>query len=346
MARKNRSSLASIPIVCHNYFMKNKIQLPYMNMMLIWVLATSCNARLFSEKTSLDHAQNLPTQVAISLNTSGDGVGAISLRLADSQEVKIVSNNEEWTSIFPGQTQISLTAISAIDSNFVGWSGDCTGHQATCLLTLQRNTSVVANFILKATAPTFPLLVNTTGNGEGIVVSAPGTITCGTLCQDRFSYGTDVTLTATPMPGSFFAGWQSSLCAEQKQCQFKLFTAASVTAIFSKIEATSMGLGKQLSTQDIKCPPRSFTLRWPVELPDNGDLAPRLRGHLIRWGTNPLNLDQSVYRPWPEDRPMEMSYHFVNLTAPKYYFSITPDEQSAGPHPPSPIITFTHPACP
>ena len=54
------------------------------------------------------------------------------------------------------------------------------------------------------------LSIAKTGSGSGIVRSYPGTIECGTSCQDNFDNGTIVTLAATPDNGSSFEGWDGA----------------------------------------------------------------------------------------------------------------------------------------
>jgi len=56
------------------------------------------------------------------------------------------------------------------------------------------------------------LTVNRGGTGIGTVTSSPVGINCGTSCQAQFSFGSNVTLTATAAAGSFFAGWSGSGC--------------------------------------------------------------------------------------------------------------------------------------
>jgi hypothetical protein len=50
-----------------------------------------------------------------------------------------------------------------------------------------------------------------TGSGTGVVTSDT-TIDCGTVCNEVFNASSDVTLTATPTAGSFFAGWSGGGC--------------------------------------------------------------------------------------------------------------------------------------
>ena len=65
------------------------------------------------------------------------------------------------------------------------------------------------------TQPTPPptLTVNLPGSGTGVVTSSPAGIDCGagaTTCSATFDFGTQVTLTATPLPGSNVGIWISA----------------------------------------------------------------------------------------------------------------------------------------
>jgi hypothetical protein len=78
--------------------------------------------------------------------------------------------------------------------------------------------------------PKFALTVSRGGSGSG-AVSGPG-IDCGATCSAEFDEGTAVTLTATPAPGSQFAGW-SGACSGASTCTVTMDAAKAVTARFT-----------------------------------------------------------------------------------------------------------------
>lgn len=98
-------------------------------------------------------------------------------------------------------TVVTLTANPDAGSAFTGWSGD--GDCSDGVVTIDTNKTCMATFNLQ----TYGLNVNTTGTGAGTITSSPLGIDCGTDCSHNYSYGTVVTLTATPDAGSFFNGW-------------------------------------------------------------------------------------------------------------------------------------------
>jgi len=58
--------------------------------------------------------------------------------------------------------------------------------------------------------PTFALRIEKLGAGTGRVTSDPAGIDCGDVCRATYDEKTDVVLTATPDPGSVFAGWSGT----------------------------------------------------------------------------------------------------------------------------------------
>jgi PKD repeat protein len=78
----------------------------------------------------------------------------------------------------------------------------------------------------------FDLSVSKVGGGSGQVSSNPAGTACGSTCQAGFDAGSSVTLTATPDPGSVFAGWSGD-CTGSGPCQVRMDQARTVTAAFA-----------------------------------------------------------------------------------------------------------------
>lgn len=90
-------------------------------------------------------------------------------------------------------------------------------------------------FGLGPTGPARTLRVALTGAGEGTVASQPAGIRCGGACTAEFNEGASVTLTATPRPGSAFAGWSvtgSAPCPGTDPCTVSLAANVEVVAEF------------------------------------------------------------------------------------------------------------------
>jgi hypothetical protein len=134
---------------------------------------------------------------------------------------------EDCTELFDPDTLVTLEATPAPGSTFDGWSGACTGI-VVCVVTMDQAQTVTASF----TAETHLLSVSLSGTGAGTVTSDPVGIDCGSDCTELYIYGTVVTLTATPAPGSIFDGW-SGACSGTDDCIVTMEAARAVTAAFS-----------------------------------------------------------------------------------------------------------------
>jgi sugar lactone lactonase YvrE len=83
-----------------------------------------------------------------------------------------------------------------------------------------------------APPPTQQLAVTVDGLENGVVTSTPAGIECPTDCTQGFGRGRQVTLTATPSPGSQFAGWTGA-CSGTGPCTVTLNADSTVGASFS-----------------------------------------------------------------------------------------------------------------
>ena len=118
-----------------------------------------------------------------------------------------------------------------------------------------------------AGAPTDAVHVTLAGTGDGTVAGTG--ITCPPACDGDYPRGTRVTLTATPAPGSTFAGWGGA-CAGTDTCEVTAAPGTAVTATFALAPPPpAFGLSVALGGEGkvvgagIACPPSCRTISAP-----------------------------------------------------------------------------------
>jgi hypothetical protein len=125
----------------------------------------------------------------------------------------------------PG-TQVTVTAVAAPGSRFLGFSGACSGT-AVCTLRASVDTAVAGAF-----APaSFRLSVAVVGRGT--VLSGAPRLACSRRCSTAVSANRSVRLRARPAPGFRFLGW-SGACRGRGVCALTLDRHRSVTARFGR----------------------------------------------------------------------------------------------------------------
>ena len=147
----------------------------------------------------------IPTST-LSVSRIGSGVGTVT-----STNQAGINCGSVCSASFPTGSVVSLTATPSTGSTFIGWSNGCTGT-GSCDVTLNADQTLVAQFDLVPDVVT--LSVNTSGPGDGTVTSDQGGISCPNVCSASFLRGTTVTLTATPIGNSVFAGWRGGAPCE------------------------------------------------------------------------------------------------------------------------------------
>jgi phospholipase C len=175
------------------------------------------------QATAIFDNQNAPV---LTLGMGGTGSGTVSSDPAG------ISCAPVCKASFRAGTQVTLTATAGPNSSFAGWAGGgCGGSNPRCTLTLYTSQQVAATFNLVESAPV--LTVNLAGNGVGTVASSPSGISCEPTCKATFEGGTQVTLTATPAPKSFFSGWGGACSGNNSTCILTLAASEQVTATFN-----------------------------------------------------------------------------------------------------------------
>ena len=167
------------------------------------------------------HLQLTPLPPTLSVHKTGNGAGVVTS--ADGG----IACGADCAEEYQAGTPVTLTATADTRSEFTGWSGACTGVDA-CTVTMHAATEVTATFALKR----FPLLVQRSGLGAGLVTSVDGGIVCGADCAEEYLIGTVVTLTAAVDVGSVFDGW-SGACEGSDVCTVTMNANSEVQAIFS-----------------------------------------------------------------------------------------------------------------
>ena len=145
------------------------------------------------------------------------------------------------------------------DSNNGQTSNICDDGSPGPTITVGGRTSTVAWLfsnkqnacVSTAPSPTgYTLTVSTAGSGT--VTSSDSAISCPSTCSANYTYGKQVTLTATPVAGWTFTGWSGTTCSGTGTCLVTMAMAESVTATFTQItyslSVTLSGSGMVTST--------------------------------------------------------------------------------------------------
>jgi alpha-tubulin suppressor-like RCC1 family protein/subtilisin family serine protease len=177
----------------------------------------------------------LEVQEPLSLSFSGTGSGSV-----------LFSNGAgcsgDCSFSFPSGTLLTLTASPAVSSQFSGWAGACS-ESGVCSVTMDGAKEIGAGFAIRSTT----LTVNQPWSGSGAVQLSDGA-SCSGNCSRPYDWGTELTLSAVPAPGSIFLGWGGA-CSGTGSCSVLLEGDRLVFAKFQQAgpDLQSIGTGTQHS---------------------------------------------------------------------------------------------------
>ncbi|MBI5100907.1 MAG: choice-of-anchor D domain-containing protein, partial [Nitrospirae bacterium] len=134
-------------------------------------------------------------------------------------------------------TQVTLTAAPGANSAFTGWSGGGCSGTGSCVITLNADTAVTADFVR-----TYTLTVSTSRSGiqthigaGAVIGTAPSVINCGAVCSETVNDGTVIWLNASRETNSNFTGWTGCPPSQQEpsKCSVTLDSNKTVIAGFA-----------------------------------------------------------------------------------------------------------------
>jgi hypothetical protein len=149
----------------------------------------------------------------------GNGFGTV---VPDSGSLSWQGN--AGTEVYETGKMVALSPVPSPGSRFAGWRGSVCSGTGDCTLVMSEETDVGASF-------TRPVL-DVAATSGGTVTSVPAGIVCPSVCAAAYDLGTQVVLSANPLPGSVFAGWSGGGCNGTGPCVIHMTDDAGVRAQF------------------------------------------------------------------------------------------------------------------
>jgi hypothetical protein len=207
---------------------------------------TTCSTTVGSS-LSVQAAFLAPRTVTITANGSGTGTVA-SLPPGINCTVNAGVATGTCSAPFADGSSVTLTATPGTQQFFGAWSGGCASNSASCVVgALTNDVSVQVTLLAPRT-----LTVLGGGVGAGTVTSVPAGVNCSIAagvgsgsCVVAFADATAVSVTATPVAGSSFAGWGGGCSG--LACVLAMTGARSVTATFNGASSASQSTVVALS---------------------------------------------------------------------------------------------------
>ena len=122
---------------------------------------------------------------------------------------------------------VTLQANPAPGYSLSSWSGNCSGNETTCTLTMNQSQYLRAVFVQNSYTLTASI------SGQGSITSSDGFINCPGTCSHTYLSLTAVTLNAHPAQGWDFSGWSGN-CTGVGPCSLTMLGNYGVSAYFQQ----------------------------------------------------------------------------------------------------------------
>ena len=200
----------------------------------------TCKVTLSEDKVVTAEFTN-PGPFKLSVAKIGSGAGSIT-----GTGINCPGDCEET---IEKDVEVTLTETPGENSKFVKWTGDCSGSESTCKVTMSKARTVTAEFE-STVVPGVKLKVKVVGPGQ---VTGTG-IDCPGDCEEEFPKETEVSLAAAADAEAEFVKWTGA-CTGSGACNVKMSAAKEVTAEFKAkpkfkltVKKSGTGSGKVTSS--------------------------------------------------------------------------------------------------
>ena len=171
------------------------------------------------------------TYVYLNVTLSGDGSGNYQSsdgQINCSMVNGVVGPQEPCDGQYVLGETVGVHVVPATGSCLIYLGGGCTPEIITGY---RMDTDVNDDYTTFQLLP-YTLTVGTSGAGTGNVGSTPSGIDCPSTCTKTFLFGTNVTLTAVPDAGAYFAGWTGACAGKGSACGLTISGNLSTNAVF------------------------------------------------------------------------------------------------------------------
>jgi len=183
----------------------------------------------------------------LALQVVGDGTGTVTSTPAGIECPASCAHS------FVKGSSVTLKAASGLHTEAVKWSGcDKLTIKGECVVAMSGAREAIATFKLERQWTEDTITVQRKGTGSGTVTSSPAGIDCGADCSETYLYNTDLTLTATPAPGSQFLEWQGGGCKGQSgPCAPAVTRSQLIRAVFIAVGTRTLTVAKAGTGQGV-----------------------------------------------------------------------------------------------
>ena len=173
-------------------------------------------------------------QVSLSLSLSGAGAGSLLLNGSTACTLTTGQNSTTCSQLFDIGRVVTVSGLAADGATFGGLGGDCAGTDP-CTVTMNTSRSVSGSFTRTQVAVT----VNLTGLGAGQVqlgatMCSIALLQGNAVCTRLVDVGSTITIGASPLAGSVFAGFGAPCAPGVSSCTFVVNAPVAISATFNR----------------------------------------------------------------------------------------------------------------